>query len=300
MTRQLVVDSHQHFWDPTKADYPWMTDELASIRRPIGPEDMRPIIEENGVDRTVVVQTRSDIGETREFLQIAAGTDFVAGVVGWVDLTDPAVGETLAELMEGPNGEWLVGIRHQVHDEEDPDWVARDDVVRGIGEVGKAGLAYDLLPRERELPACLKAVDAFPEMRFVVDHIAKPRMAEGIFEPWGERFKEIAKRPNVWCKLSGMVTEADWAAWTPDDLRPYVDFVMECFGEDRVMFGSDWPVCLLAADYAAVKNTLEELLKLDGREAKEKIFGANAMAFYGLTENAPRINESLQTTAAAS
>lgn len=290
MSGYLVVDSHQHFWDPTRAEYPWMmADELASIRRPIGPEDLRPILRDNGVDRTVLVQTRSDVGETREFLAIAAATDFVAGVVGWVDLTDPAVGDTLAAIKAEPNGEWLVGIRHQVHDEEDPDWVARDDVVRGIGEVGKAGLAYDLLPRERELPACLKAVDAFPDMRFVVDHIAKPRIAEGVFEPWGERLKEISRRPNVWCKLSGMVTEADWKAWKPDDLRPYVDFVLECFGPNRVMFGSDWPVCLLAAEYATVKGTLESLLGTTGSAVREKVFGANAVSFYGLTEATPRI-----------
>jgi L-fucono-1,5-lactonase len=295
MTRQLVVDSHQHFWDPTKADYPWMmADELTPIRRPIGPEDLRPILRENGVDRSVVVQTRSDIGETHEFLAIAAETDFVAGVVGWVDLTDPGIADVLAELLEGPNGEWLVAIRHQVHDEEDPNWVARDDVIRGIGEIGKAGLAYDLLPRERELPACLKAVDAYPDMRFVVDHIAKPRMAEGVMEPWAARLKEIAKRQNVWCKLSGLVTEADWKSWTPENLKPYVEFVMECFGEDRVMFGSDWPVCLLAAEYGAVKQTLEDLLKLDG-QSKDKVFGANAMAFYGLTENKPAMSGPKQT-----
>lgn len=291
MTGNLVVDSHQHFWDPTRVDYPWMTDELAAIRRPIGPEDMRPILRENGVDRTVVVQTRSDLGETHEFLATAAKTDFVAGVVGWVDLTDPEVGDTLAEILNGPNGEWLVGIRHQVHDEEDPEWIARDDVVRGIGEVGKVGLAYDLLPRERELLACLKVVDSYPEMRFVVDHIAKPRMAEGVMEPWVARMKKIAKRPNVWCKLSGMVTEADWAAWTPGDLKPYVDIVMECFGEDRVMFGSDWPVCLLAAEYADVKGTLEALLGSDGTAAQDKVFGANAMAFYDLTESKPTVAE---------
>lgn len=294
MTEHLVVDSHQHFWDPTRADYPWMTDELASIRRPIGPDDMRPVLRDNGVDRTVTVQTRSDVGETIEFLAIAAKTDFVAGVVGWVDLTDPAVGDKLAEIQAGPNGKWLVGIRHQVHDEEDPEWVARDDVVRGIGEVGKAGLAYDLLPRERELPACLKAVDAYPDMRFVVDHIAKPRVAEGAFEPWAQRLKEIAERPNVWCKLSGMVTEADWKAWKPDDLKPYVDFVVECFGEDRVMFGSDWPVCLLAAEYGQVKGTLESLLGVSGSASKSRVFGANAMAFYGLTDGAPKASGAKQ------
>ena len=299
MTKHLVVDSHQHFWDPTRAEYPWMTDELAAIRRPIGPEDLRPILRESGVDRTVVVQTRSDLAENQEFLAIAAATDFVAGVVGWIDLTERAVGDKLAEIQEGANGEWLVGIRHQVHDEEDPDWVARDDVVRGIGEVGKAGLAYDLLPRERELPACLKAVDAHPEIRFVVDHIAKPRMAEGVFEPWAARLKEIAERPNVWCKLSGMVTEADWAKWTPDDLRPYVEFVMECFGEDRVMFGSDWPVCLLAADYASVKGALESLLGLNGSAAESRVFGANATAFYGLTDGKPNVSRMRHATGAA-
>lgn len=299
MTKHLVVDSHQHFWDPTRAEYPWMTDELAAIRRPIGPEELRPILRESGVDRTVVVQTRSDLAENQEFLAIAAATDFVAGVVGWIDLTEPAVGDKLVEIREGANGEWLVGIRHQVHDEEDPDWIARDDVVRGIGEVGKAGLAYDLLPRERELPACLKAVDAHPEMRFVVDHIAKPRMAEGVFEPWAARLKEIAERPNVWCKLSGMVTEADWAKWTPDDLRPYVEFVMECFGEDRVMFGSDWPVCLLAADYASVKGALESLLGLNGSAAESRVFGANATTFYGLTDGKPNVSRVRHATGAA-
>jgi L-fuconolactonase len=259
-----------------------MTDELAPIRRPIGPDDMRPLLEQNGVDHTVVVQTRSDLRETEEFLAIAAATDFVAGVVGWVDLTDPEVGETLNGLLEGPNGRWLVGIRHQVHDEEDPDWVARADVIRGIGAVGSAGLAYDLSPRERELPACLKAVNAHPDMGFVVDHIAKPRIAAGAMEPWATRLQELALRPNVSCKLSGMVTEADWAGWRPEDLRPYVEKVLEMFGEDRVMFGSDWPVCLLASDYATVKGTLEKLLRGVGSEARSRVHGGNARDFYRL------------------
>lgn len=276
-----VIDSHHHFWDPTRRDYYWMGgDALAPIRRPIGPDDLRPILTENGVDRTVIVQTIPTVEETEEFLAIAAATDFVTGVVGWVDLTDPSVGDTLARLKDGPNGRYLVGIRHQVHDEKDADWVARDDVIAGIGAVGAAGLAYDLLVKERELPACLKAVDAHPDMRFVVDHIAKPRIAEGVLEPWSGRLAEIAKRPNVHCKLSGMVTEADWKGWRPEDLKPYVARVLALFGEDRVMFGSDWPVCLLAADYATVKATLESLLG-DG-VARDKVFGGNAAAFYRL------------------
>jgi L-fuconolactonase len=281
MTNIPVVDAHHHFWDPTRRDYYWMGgDELASIRKPIGPEDLRPLLVQNRVDRTVIVQTVPSIEETEEFLSIAAGTDFVAGVVGWVDLTDPGVGDTLAELKAGDNGKYLVGIRHQVHDEEDPAWVAREDVIRGIKVVGEAGLAYDLLPKQRELPACLPPVDANPNMRFIVDHIAKPLIADGELEPWAARLEELAKRPNVYCKLSGIVTEADWTGWKPEDLKPYVDRVLEWFGEDRVMFGSDWPVCLLASDYATVKSTLESLLGNPAGATYAKIFGGNATDFY--------------------
>ena len=283
MSSQTVVDSHHHFWDPTKRDYYWMGgDELAPIRVPKGPDDLRPLLEANGVDRTVIVQTVPTVEETEEFLAIAGRTDFVAGVVGWVDLTDPKVGDTLAALMEGPDGGYLKGIRHQVHDEEDKGWVARPEVIRGIKAVGEAGLVYDLLPKEPELPACIKAVDACPEVRFVVDHIAKPRIAQGEMQPWATLLGDLALRPNVMCKLSGMVTEADWKAWKPEDLRPYVEKVLEVFGEDRVMFGSDWPVCLLASDYAGVKGTLEGLLGgLDGR-GRAKVFGGNATLQYRL------------------
>ena len=283
MTNTPVVDSHHHFWDPTRRDYYWMEgDELASIRKPFEPEDMRPLLVQNEVDRTVLVQTVPSVEETEQFLSIAAGTDFVAGVVGWVDLTDPGVSGTLAELKAGDNGKYLVGIRHQVHDEAGPAWVAREDVIRGIKAVGAAGLAYDLLPKQRELPACLPAVDANPDMRFIVDHIAKPLIADGKMEPWAARLEELAKRPNVYCKLSGIVTEADWTGWKPEDLKPYVDRVLEWFGEDRVMFGSDWPVCLLASDYATVKSTLESLLGNPAGTTYAKIFGGNAIDFYQL------------------
>jgi L-fuconolactonase len=256
--------------------------ELAPIRKPFGPEDMRPLLSQNNVDRTVIVQTVPSVEETEEFLSVAAGIDFVAGVVGWVDLTDPAVGDTLAELKDSDNGKCLVGIRHQVHDEEDPDWLAREDVIRGIKAVGAAGLVYDLLSKQRELPACLAPVDANPDMRFVVDHIAKPLIAAGEMEPWSGRLAELAQRPNVYCKLSGLVTEADWKKWKPEEIKPYVDRVVELFGEDRVMFGSDWPVCLLASDYATVKVTLESLLGNPEGATYAKIFGGNALSFYHL------------------
>jgi L-fuconolactonase len=283
MSKAMVVDSHHHFWDPTRRDYYWMGgDELAPIRKPMGPEDMRPLLDANGVDRTMIVQTIPSLEETEEFLAIAGDTDFVAGVVGWVDLINPAVDGVLARLLAGPNGAYLKGIRHQVHDEEDKEWVAREDVIRGIKAVGEAGLVYDLLPKEPELPACIKAVDANPNMRFVVDHIAKPRIAMGEMEPWTALMTQMAQRPNVMCKLSGMVTEADWQAWKPADLKPYVEKVLELFGEDRVLFGSDWPVCLLAAEYSGVKGALEEVLGKISGNTRAKIFGGNASKLYKL------------------
>jgi L-fuconolactonase len=277
------IDSHHHFWDPNKAHYPWMKgDALAPITRAFEPDDMRPLIKAAGIDATVLVQTRHEIAETHEYLEIAANTDFVAGVVGWVDLTSPHIGDELNELIAGPNGRYLVGIRHLVHDEKDADWIARPDVIAGIGAIGHAGLAYDLLPRERELPACIACIDANPDVRFVVDHIAKPRIGEGAMEPWSERITEIARRPNVWCKLSGMVTEADWVNWKPADLTPYIEKVIALFGEDRVMFGSDWPVCLLASDYETVFVTLRDQIAPMGQTVEEKVFATNAAAFYQL------------------
>jgi L-fuconolactonase len=278
-----VVDSHQHFWDPARRDYPWLTDP--KIRKPFGPEDLRPLLAANGVDATVLVQTVSDLEETREFLALAADTDFVAGVVGWADLTDPALAQTLAELKGGEYGAYLVGIRHQVHDEEDPNWLLREDVQHGLGEIAEAGLVYDLLVRPRELPAALTVAQDFPHLRFVIDHLAKPPIASGEIDEWSTLLHEFAGLENVACKLSGMVTEADPDAWTVDGLRPYVRQAVEIFGPHRLMFGSDWPVCLLAADYGAVLATLREALgdiELTGVEPEAAIFGGTAMHWYGL------------------
>ena len=275
----MVVDSHHHFWDPSRHDYPWMGDELASIRRRFGPEDLAPLLAAAGVDRTVLVQTISSVDETREFLATAAGTDFVAGVVGWVDLTEPSVGDTLAELRAGAGGTLLVGLRHQVHDEPDPRWLLRGDVQRGIEAVRDAGLVYDLLVKTRELPAAVELARTFPDLRFVLDHMAKPRIAAGPRDPeWEQAMAPLAGCPNVYCKLSGMVTEAKWSDWTPDDLQPYVSRVLEWFGPQRCMFGSDWPVCLLASEYARVVSTMRAILGDDG-----DLFGATATRAYRLS-----------------
>ena len=280
----LVVDAHHHFWDPARATYPWMTDALASIRRRFGPEDLRPLLAANGVDRTVLVQTISSLGETREFLATAAANEFIAGVVGWVDLTAPDLAEQLAALRAGPGGAKLVGIRHQVHDEADPEWLGRPDVRRGMAAVGKAGLAYDILVRTRELPSALALVCDFPRMRFVVDHIAKPPIASGAIDEWAARLRPLADYPNVFCKLSGMVTEADWKSWRVDDFAPYVSRVLEWFGPDRCAFGSDWPVCLVAGSYARVIDACRELVP---PAARERVFGANAAELYRLPVPAP-------------
>ena len=180
----MIVDAHHHFLDPARADYPWLTDELAAIRRAFGPDDLAPLLDAAGIDATVLVQTRQDLDETQEFLAIADGSPFVRGVVGWVDLRDAGVDETIAGLRRGPGGDRLVAVRHQVHDEPDPDWLGRDDVRRGIAAMGRAGLAYDLLVRARELPAARRLVAALPDVRFVIDHLAKPEIKLKKIEPW--------------------------------------------------------------------------------------------------------------------
>jgi L-fucono-1,5-lactonase len=218
----MIVDAHQHFWSSPLDRYPWMTDGLAAIRRPFGPRDLAPLLEANHVDRTVVVQARMDLQETHELLALAAANDFVAGVVGWVDLTDPGVGATLGALRSGPNGSKLVGIRHQVHDEGDPNWLLRPDVQRGIAAVGEADLTYDFLVRPRELPAARETARRFPRMRFVLDHLAKPPIRSGDLDAWKQGIATMARLWNVSRKLSGLVTEADWTHWTEEQLVPVI------------------------------------------------------------------------------
>ncbi|MEK9284977.1 MULTISPECIES: amidohydrolase family protein [unclassified Bradyrhizobium] len=282
----MVIDGHQHFWDPARADYPWMeAPELAPIRRAFGPVDLAPLLKANGIDASILVQCRSALAETEEFLRIASATPSVIGVVGWADLTDGALDETLHRLRTSPGGEKLVGIRHQVHDESDPDWLLREDVQRGLTAVFAHDLAYDLLVRSRELPAAIATAQAFPKARFVLDHAAKPPIADGGSAEWSDRIAALAACGNVWCKISGLATEAKWDDWTAERLFPYVDHVAKCFGEDRLIFGSDWPVCLLAGSYSEIKGALEACLAKLGPHVREKAFGANAKAAYRLLAN---------------
>jgi L-fuconolactonase len=275
----VIVDAHHHFWDPATADYPWMTDDVAPIRRRFGPEDLVPSLLRRGVDGTVVVQARSSLDETHELLRTAADVSWLAGVVGWVDLTDPQVGAVLAGLRGGR----LVGVRHQVQDEPDPQWLLRPDVERGIEALEREGLVYDLLVRARELPAALELAGRHPGVRFVVDHLAKPPVRDGDQSAWAEGLAALASLPNVSCKLSGLVTEADWSTWTPTELLPYLRRALDWFGPERSMFGSDWPVCLLAADYDEVVDLLLAVLDRNERAA---VMGGTATRVYNLKEPA--------------
>ena len=281
MAKRPVVDSHHHFWNPARRDYPWMAG-LKPLMRPYTPDDMRPLLRESGVDYTVLVQTVSDVQETREFLQTANDTDFVAGVVGWVDLTDPDIDVTLRALKDRPDGKYLVGIRHQVHDEADTNYLARGAVQQGVSAIGAAGLVYDLLLKPPYIDAAVSCAASVPDARFVIDHIAKPEIVHNGFDAWARKMVPFAEMPHVACKLSGMVTEANWATWTPETLTPYVQQVMEWFGEDRVMFGSDWPVCTLAGSYQQVFDALQSALGPISAATHAKIFGGNAIDWYRL------------------
>ena len=280
----LVIDSHHHLWDTSKRTFGWLA-SLPAINKSFLPEDMRPLLEAAGVDGTVLVQTITDLDETREFLQFAADTDFIAGVVGWADLTMPDIDDVLAGLQSGPNGKYLVGIRHLVHDEDNPDWLLREDVQHGLDALANAGLVYDILVRPREMPSAITIARDFPHLKMAIDHIAKPPIASGELEPWASQMREFAALEHVACKLSGMVTEADREHWTPEDLKPFVSTVVEIFGPDRLMYGSDWPVCLLAASYAEVIDALRTVLtELDvlTPDSEAAIFGNTAIRWYGL------------------
>ena len=272
------VDAHHHLWDLAVRDQPWIDGgALAPLRRSFAVEDL--LNAARGIDLTVVVQTVTVPEETPDLLALAASSELIGGVVGWVDLTAPDVADALAGLER----EWLVGIRHQVQSEPDPRWLCRDDVRAGLRAVADAGLVYDLLTLPPQLPAAIETVRALDDLVFVVDHLSKPPIASGELEPWATHMRTLAAHENVVCKLSGMVTEADWQTWTVDDLRPYAETVLEAFGADRVMFGSDWPVCTLAASYDRWVEAAEALV---GPADHEMIFGETARRTYTLTGRA--------------
>ncbi len=279
-----AIDAHHHFWDPATGDYPWMTGAGMPLARVFAPDDLRPLLGPAGVERTILVQTWASLDESQAFLALAEATDFIAGVVAWVDLTDPDVGDQIDALVAGPGGRWLVGIRHLVHDEPDPRWLCRADVRRGLAEVARRGLVYDLLLRPREMPAALETVRALPGLRFVIDHIAKPEIAAQGFERWAPLLRPFGAEPHVWCKLSGMVTEADWTDWTAADIAPYIAEALRVFGPARCLLGSDWPVCLLAADYGRVIGLVRDAIAALPEADQRAILWDSAAQVYRLAE----------------
>ncbi|HYW72171.1 MAG TPA: amidohydrolase family protein [Pyrinomonadaceae bacterium] len=277
----MIVDSHQHFWQVGRFDYPWMTPELGVLCRDYLPPALRPILERNGVSRTVLVQASNSIDETRWLLRLADENPFIAGVVGWVDLQGDDVGDQLQELTAHAK---FKGVRHLSESEPADDWIAQPRVIHGLRELASRGLAYDLLVHTRHLKYARTAVNECRDLRFVIDHAAKPPVARAEIDEWARELKSLAGAANVWCKLSGLVTEANWSNWRVEDFVPYVDKVLEYFGPQRMMFGSDWPVCLLAASYEQVIETFQTLLAELNDDDRELIFSRNALGFYRIEE----------------
>jgi len=274
----MRIDAHQHFWHFDPARDAWITDEMEALRRDFLPSELERVLRAADMDGCVAVQADTSEVETLFLLELAERHDFVKGVVGWVDLCDPDVAKHLERLSVSRR---LCGLRHIVQAEAD-DYLTRDDVTRGIAAVGAAGLTFDILVYARQLPSVLSLVDRLPEQPLVVDHLAKPEIGEGILEPWATHMRALAEHPHVWCKVSGMVTEADWSGWDAEDLRPYLDVVFEAFGPRRLMFGSDWPVCLLAAGYQEVLQVVASYASSLTPDEQGALFGGTAVRFYAL------------------
>ncbi|MEQ8238583.1 MAG: amidohydrolase family protein [Cyclobacteriaceae bacterium] len=275
----MKIDAHNHFWHYDPLKHEWIDESMKAIRRDFLPEDFLPELNKNQIDGTVAVQADQTIQETDFLLSLAAKYDFIKGVVGWVDLRAADIDNQLARYS---TEEKLVGFRHIVQGEPDPDFLLRDDFQNGLSKLAQYDFTYDILIFPHQLPAAVKTVQKLPNQKFVLDHIAKPDIKNQDYTHWTKSIKELALSENVYCKLSGMVTEADWSNWKSEDFKYCLDVIFEAFGTDRLMFGSDWPVCLVAAEYAEVKNLVKNYLDKFSSTEQEKIFGKNAISFYSL------------------
>jgi L-fuconolactonase len=278
----MRIDSHQHFWRFDQAAYPWIQPSMAVLRRDYLPGDLAPLIAASGIDGVVAVQAQQTVEETRWLLSLAAEHPFIRGVVGWAPLVDPGVGAVLEEL--APHAA-LKGIRHILHDEPDDRYMLREDFGRGVARLEQHSLVYDILIFAKHLPAALELVDRHPRQPFVVDHVAKPAITAGRFdEAWARHLRDLARRPHVTCKLSGMVTEVRDAPWTPALLAPYVETALEAFGANRVMFGTDWPVCLLRCGYGDWTGAVAGFMSQLSDSEQRAIMGENATRVYRLSD----------------
>ncbi len=274
----MRIDAHQHFWIYNQREYDWIDETMASIRRDFLPADLRPELEDAGFAGSVVVQVRQTLEETRWLLELAEDNPFILGVVGWVDLRSPRLYQDLQSFAGKSK---LVGIRHIVQSEPD-DFLLDADFLRGISMLQEFDLAYDLLIYTKHLPLAAEFVKRFPRQRFVLDHLAKPPIRSRAIDLWARGMRELASFPNLHAKVSGLVTEANWQGWKPEDLRPYLDVAFESFGAKRLMIGSDWPVCTVAASYAQVVNLVKDYMSSYTAEDREAVFGGNAANFWRL------------------
>lgn len=277
------IDAHHHLWSYSAAEYGWIGDEMPALRRDFLPPDLHAEMAAAGVHGAVAVQARQTLQETRWLLDFAAQSPLIAGVVGWAPIAAPEFPRVLESVLESSSGETkLKGLRHVLQDEPDDAYALREEFQRGLKLLEGTGLAYDILIYERQLPAAIRLVDLHPNQVFVLDHLAKPKIAAHELSPWRENIRELAWRPNVVCKISGMVTEADWTRWTMADLEPYLATVLECFGPDRLLAGSDWPVCTVATGYQHWWQTLRQWASSLSATEQENILGANAARVYQL------------------
>jgi L-fuconolactonase len=275
----MVIDAHQHFWryDPVRDN--WITDQMSTLKRDFLPQELLPQLTANGIDGCIAVQADQSEEETMFLLELASQHSQIVGVVGWVDLTARNLGQRLEYFSQFKK---LRGFRHIAQSEPDEWFLARADFCRGIGLLKSFNFSYDILIYPKHLPAAINLVEQFPEQRFVLDHSAKPKIRNAQIESWAQGIRTLASHNNTYCKLSGMVTEANWKRWPRDQFSPYLDVVFDAFSPDRLMFGSDWPVCLLAAEYTQVKELVADYVRDLPVEQQKKIFGLNASRFYGL------------------
>ena len=275
----MIIDAHQHFWKYEPEKHSWINDEMAAIRKDFLPGDLKKVYEEHNVDGCVAVQADQTLAETNFLLQLANEHNFIKGVVGWVDLRSNKVDGVLEKYHSEPK---LKGWRHIVQGEADHNFLMRPEFLRGISFLEKYDYVYDILIFPHQLGAALEFVKQFPHQRFIIDHIAKPYIKDGFFDGWATLIKEIAKHQNVYCKLSGMITEANYNTWAPQQIVPYMDWVLNAFGTERILYGSDWPVCLVAGNYGQVKNLVVDFISNLSDDEQKAIMGKNAYNFYSL------------------